>query len=400
MRYRVLGKTGLKVSELGCGCEAVSDSSVLQRAADLGINFFDTARSYEGGGNERFAAAALKGRRNSVVLSTRSYASDAKGLRRDLDTSLKELAADHVDIWYIGNKDTPAEVTDEMLEVQHAAQKAGKIRFRALSTHRISAMVPFILERGRFDVVQIPYNFAIANARSAALARMEAKRAVEPGDVDQLARAGLPVWQMIAGHLGVDAPEAMRRVERGKVESKDVLPVLREGLAQVGAEGAVEKLARAGVGVVAMKVMAGGYRQGASAAALRWALRSPHIRTTSVRMTSHDQVDENLAALAKQYTEADAKDLHAQLERIRPVYCRMCGSCDGACPKGLPVADLVRFVTYAEGYGDFAMGYSRFRRLPAQLQQVRCGDCRKCAVACPNGVRIREQAARAQTLFA
>jgi tape measure domain-containing protein len=413
MRYRILGKTGLKVSELGCGCEAVSDISVLQRAADLGINFFDTARSYEGGGNERFVAAALKGRRNSVVLSTRSYAGDAKSLQRDLDVSLKELALDHVDLWYIGNKDTPEELTDDMLEVQHAAQKAGKVRFRALSTHRISAMVPFILDKGRFDVVQIPYNFAVGSSRNpsgepggAVLAQMQAKRAVEPRDVNQLTEAGLPVWQMIAGKLGKSFPETMKLVEQGKVESKDVLPAIRAGIAHISADEALAKLNQAGVGAVAMKVMAGGYRQrvvgdapSACTAALRWALKNQHIQTTSVRMTSHDQVDENIQAAVKPYSDADAKILHAHLERIRPVYCRMCGSCDGKCPKGLPVADLVRFVTYAEGYGEFPMGYERFRSLPEELRQIRCTDCRECAAVCPNGVRIREQTARAQALF-
>ena len=45
---------------------------------------------------------------------------------------------------------------------------------------------------------------------------------------------------------------------------------------------------------------------------------------------------------------------------IQPVYCRMCGQCEGACAKGLPVADVLRFLTYADGYGQFALGRERF----------------------------------------
>jgi hypothetical protein len=63
LRRRPLGRTGLKVTELGAGCEAVSDVGVLKRALDLGINFFDTARSYQAGNNERFLRAALGTRR-------------------------------------------------------------------------------------------------------------------------------------------------------------------------------------------------------------------------------------------------------------------------------------------------------------------------------------------------
>src|ERR1035437_9812346 len=53
VRYRTLGKTGLKVSTLGYGCMITSDSSVISRAIDLGITYFDTARGYQSGNNER-----------------------------------------------------------------------------------------------------------------------------------------------------------------------------------------------------------------------------------------------------------------------------------------------------------------------------------------------------------
>ena len=139
--------------------------AVLQRALELGINFFDTARAYEGGNNERFLKAALGARRKEVVLSTRSYAENAKELAADLDSSLEALGISQLDVWYIGNKNDPAEVTDEMLDVQRKAQEAGKVRFRALSTHVPSLMMELILQRGKFDVVQVPYNFAIGTRR-------------------------------------------------------------------------------------------------------------------------------------------------------------------------------------------------------------------------------------------
>ncbi len=352
-RYRVLGKTGLRVTELGYGSEAVSDPSVLARGLDLGINFFDTAHAYEGGNNERYLGQALNGRRKQIVLSSRSYGKTAADLRRDLDESLRELRTDYLDIWYIGSKDKPADVTADMLDVQRAAQKAGKIRFRGFSTHRPSDMLNFILEN-RFDVVQFPYNFAIGSRRD-------------------------PM----------------------KLDGRNL-------------DHFLDRLKEAGTGVVAMKVTAGGYRvrepgdplygvyqrSGAHVAAIRWALRSNRIQTTSVRMTDHDQLLENIQAMAGAYSPADEKLLAMQLDRIRPVFCRMCGACDGACPKGLPASDMVRFVTYADGYGDERLGRARFRALPAALQSVRCSDCESCAIHCPNGVQVRSQLIRAQTLFA
>ena len=64
LRYRVLGKTGLKVTTVGFGCMVTSDASVIERAADMGITYFDTARVYQSGNNERMVGAALKGKRN------------------------------------------------------------------------------------------------------------------------------------------------------------------------------------------------------------------------------------------------------------------------------------------------------------------------------------------------
>ena len=121
--YRTLGKTGLKVTTVGFGCMTTSDASVVERAADIGINYFDTARVYQGGNNERMVGAALKSRRKDIVLSTKSISRDKQGALADLDTSLRDLGTDYVDIWYLHLKNTPADLTDDLLEAQRIAKK-------------------------------------------------------------------------------------------------------------------------------------------------------------------------------------------------------------------------------------------------------------------------------------
>src|SRR3954467_1635464 len=118
LRYRTLGKTGLKVTSVGFGCMITSDGSVVERAADIGITYFDTARGYQGGNNERMVGAALKRKRKEVTLSTKSHASTQDEALRDLDISLRELGTDFVDIWYLHAKTTPADVKDELIEAQ------------------------------------------------------------------------------------------------------------------------------------------------------------------------------------------------------------------------------------------------------------------------------------------
>lgn len=343
--YRILGKTGLRVTSVGFGCMITSDPSVIARAADLGVNYFDTARGYQHGNNERMVGAALGVKRKQVVLSTKSGAGDKAGLLKDLDTSLSELKTDYVDIWYLHGKSKPEEIHDDMIEAQQVATQQGKIRFAGVSTHGgQQALAPWMVQKGVFDVMLAAYNFTM----------------------------------------------------------------------DAGIDQAVQIAAEAKMGVVAMKVMAGGYRRrattdplfeklhrdGAMLAALKWVLHKPGVHTTIPSITDMDQLDENLKAMGVPFSSGDEKLLARQIEQIGPLYCRMCGHCSGTCRKGLPVADVLRFVTYAEGYGQFALGRERFCELPPEQVAARCGDCVECTVRCPQGVNVRSQMERAQELFA
>ncbi len=341
--YRVLGKTGLKLTTVGFGCMITSDPSVITRAADLGINYFDTARGYQHGNNERMVGAALGAKRRQIVLSTKSPAGDKASLLKDLDTSLSELKTDYVDIWYLHSRDNPEDIRDDMIEAQQIARQQGKIRFAGMSTHALPKMAEWTVKRKAFDVVLTVCNFSI---------------------------------------------------------DKNM-------------EDAIAAVAQTGTGVVGMKVMAGGFRSvkpddpiaprlhrdGAMLAALKWVLNKPHIGTTIPSMTDMDQLDENLRAMAETFSPADDRILAAHLDAIRPLYCRMCGQCDGVCAKGLPVADMLRILTYADGYRQFALARERFRELPAQHTAVRCGDCPQCTVRCPYGVQVPARLSRAQELF-
>jgi hypothetical protein len=174
---------------------------------------------------------------------------------------------------------------------------------------------------------------------------------------------------------------------------------------------------KANVGLVAMKVMAGGAkpssfykvdpdklskltREGAPLAALKWAMKNPNIDTTIPSIVDNEQLDENLTAMSAPFSAADGKLLARRLEEIKPLYCRMCGHCEGQCSQGLPVADVLRFLMYAEGYGQFAMAREHFKTLPAEVAGVRCASCSNCTVKCPNGVQVSARLYKAQQLFA
>src|SRR5579885_233306 len=349
---RRLGNTGLRVSALGFGCMTTSDGAVIERAADMGINYFDTARSYQNGNNERMVGAALKGKRQQVILSSKSLGKTRQEALADLETSLRELQTDYLDIWYLHNRNTAAEVTDDLLEAQRAAKQAGKIRFAGVSAHfHMEDMLAHLTARGQTDVVLASYNFTMKSALAGAI--REARRA----------GTGVVAMKVLAGGFS--------RIRRG------------DRLYGMDPDALTRKLKQ----------------EGALAAAIKWALKNDAVDTAIVCMTDFDQLDENLRAASEPFTGRDEQLLRAQLARLRPIYCRMCGECGGVCEKGVPVADVLRFLAYAEGYGQFAMARQRYLELDEPARRVRCEDCAACSVECPNGVRVRERVMRAQVLF-
>jgi predicted aldo/keto reductase-like oxidoreductase len=364
LTHRTLGKTGLKVTSLSFGCMTASDPSVLERAADIGIIHFDTARGYQSGNNERMVGAALKGRRKQAIISSKSIGKTAKEALADLDTSLRELGTDYLDIWYLHNRSTPAEVTDDLLEAQRSAKKAGKIRFAGVSTHyNMDQMLAYLVKLGQTDVVLTTYNFAMRNV---ALDGQPARVADMTAAIRTARKAGMGIVAMktLAGGLS--------RVSRG-----DRL--------YGAAQDAVKKTFS---------------QEGGPLAAIKWALKNQSLDTAIVCMTDHEQLDENLRAMAEPYTDKDERILNQLLAYISPMYCRMCGACGGVCDKGVPVPDMLRFLTYVEGYGQFALAREKFLELPERVRGIRCSDCASCSVHCPNGVEVRDRVLHAQELFA
>ena len=152
LKYSNLGKTGLKPTSVAFGCMITSDPSVIEKAADLGINYFDTARLYQNGNNERMVGSALKSKRKNLIISTKTGAKTKEEAIQHIDTSLKELGTDWVDIWHLHGKGAPAELTDELLEAQQIAKKAGKARFLGVSTHSLPQLLPGIIQRRRISM--------------------------------------------------------------------------------------------------------------------------------------------------------------------------------------------------------------------------------------------------------
>ena len=290
LSYRVLGKTGMKVTTVGYGCMITSDPTVISRGRGHGHQLLryvpplpKTAKT-SAWWERRWA-------RSGRTSSSRPRA-DGPGpgpsILDQLDTSLKELNTDHVDVWLLHGLGSGAEITDELVEAQRKAKQQGKARFIGMSTHNLPAVADRVIE-AKLEIVQAQYNFTSA-------------------------------------------------AEWGP---------------------AIDKLNQAGVGLVAMKVMAarggggrggrgrGGAQPAAPAAppappvgrmtaALKWVIKNPVIATTVPSMTDIDQLEQNFAVMGQKLHRRGSEGARrATLQGDPSVLSAACaGSAKASAPRG------------------------------------------------------------------
>jgi aryl-alcohol dehydrogenase-like predicted oxidoreductase len=303
MRYRLLGRTGLYVSELclgtmtfgaqgfwkvmgGLGQE--SATALVKQAFAAGVNFIDTANVYALGESETLTGKAIKSLglpRDEIVVATKAtgvmddVAANARGqsryhLMNQVDASLKRLQLDHIDLYQLHGFD-PLTPLEEALSTLNDLVRSGKVRYIGLCN-----MAAWQIMKGlaisekhhwtRFESVQAYYT----------LAGRDLEREVLPLLQDQ--QLGLMVWSPLAGGLlsGKFKPDA--KGPEGARRSSFDFPV-------------VDK-ARAFACIDAMRPIAARHQVSVAQVALAWLLSRPQVSTVIVGAKTPEQLADNLAA--------------------------------------------------------------------------------------------------------
>ena len=259
MKYEIptttLGRTGLTVTRLGIGGAYCETPDGYRAALDCGVNYVDTARSYRDGDDERVIGEAIAGRRHELVLCTKSGKRDAAGARAELETSLRLLGTDYVDVWHIHYLNTQAEREQVLgpggaLEAAVKARQEGLVRFIGVTGH-VWEEVAKAVATGQFDTVLCWYNCAMqepekilfpeAQARGMGVVIMQATR------IDKLLNADddpapEDFYRYVLGHPAVSVVlrglrdlDRFQRVARALSERATLLPGEQERLEAYGA---------------------------------------------------------------------------------------------------------------------------------------------------------------------
>ncbi len=334
--YRTLGKTGIKLPIVSMGAQQTNNPNLVRAALDAGILHFETAHIYQGGKSEEMIGGVIKGRpRDSFMIATRV----ATGARNSSTTEITEEA--YLEKFNLSLKRLGLDYVDILY-------------LHDTRTREVTLLEPVLKALGR--------------------AKKEGK----------------------TRFVGVSTHRNEPEVIQAAIDSKFYDVVLTSynftlrNYPEVKAS--IAKAAEAGLGVVAMKTLAGGYldrkrTQPVNAkAALKWVLQDPNVHTAIPGFTAFDQIDTDLSVMEDlTLTETEKKDLQLQ-SSVEGFYCQGCEKCLPQCPFRLPIPDIIRAYMYTYGYRNLidAQDLLLSLNLPANV----CGGCEQCPVRCAKGFDI------------
>lgn len=302
MKYRLLGRTGMYVSDICLGTMNLGGEGIwqamgalgqsdathqLKTAFEAGVNFYDTANIYAFGESERLFGQAIRESgidRDELVIATKVRGRMGKGpnqvglsrkhIMAQLDKSLQRLGVDHIDLYQIHGVDVLTPL-DETLSALNDAVRAGKVRYLGVSNHAAWQIMKAqgISERqgfARFESIQAYYS----------IAGRELERNIVPMAQDQ--QLGIMVWSPLAGgYLSGKFDREGKGPDGSRRAQFDFPPINKD---------------KAYEAVEAMREIAAQHDRSVAQIALSWVLHQPGISTVIIGARTPEQLDQNLAA--------------------------------------------------------------------------------------------------------
>jgi len=343
--YRILGKTGIKTPLISLGAGNVNDSNFIKASYHAGVKLFFSATYYGEGNNERLAGEGLKGvPRDSFVVGT-AVTPDG------FDTNSGKFIS-------------PLDVNAYIKKAEESIKRFG-------------------LES--LDIMLFPY----AGKKDVMLNSSLLKA------LGQLKKQGKVKFVGVATHD--NSSEALRAAADSKFYDVVMTAYNYRSENRDAMNSAIAFAAKAGIGVVAMKTLAGVFddkdrsKSLDSDTALKWVLQNENISSVVSGMSSLEELNKNLAMIKDiKLTEEEIKELSfAGSNKKHSLYCQQCGTCISQCSNKLAIPSIMRSYMYAYGYKN--MEYAHHTLLTTGISGNPCSGCDVCSVKCRSGFDIKER---------
>ena len=350
---RTLGKTGLTIPVVSMGVMNADVPGLLRRAYEVGIRHFDTAAGYQQGRNEEMVGQVIKemGVRDKVMISTKQPA-----------------------------RSRPQNVAE--------AKK------------RFVEGVESSLQRLQMDHVDILYYHGVDSVEDA-----QAQGPLEA--LQSLKRDGKTRFVGISTHKTQDVVNEAIRLNLFDV----ALVMLNYTMAHdAGILSTIERAAKRGIGIVAMKTQAGGtVRPDAKlpktlppvsqTALLKWVLNHEFVTTAIPGFSTYEHLEQDFSVAQNlAYTDEEERFLADRTFSAQAEFCQQCGQCKEDCPEHADIPALMRSHMYAVQYGNAGRAREMLASVAAGRGLDACDGCASCVVACRNNVQIGRKIAHLKAL--
>jgi len=380
--YRSLGRTGFRVSDIGCGFPGMANESVLKAAIAGGINFIDSIEGHGGGNSEITISRAIKTCPRETLFINSKIAVTEKDTQETLVSrvrkTLERLETDYMDGLMLWSAST---VNATENKVFHSAvrqmKKEGIVRFSGVSCHgstftqepqeSMDKVICAAVDSGRFDVVMFVYNYV--------------QHEMGEKILEQCNKRNVGAILMKTDPFGGAYNIVTNMVTNYQKENKEIPPDLQKLYSKImkSQEQAMPFLIQHNLSDLNAR----------KEAAISFVLDNPAVSTVLISFSNFTEVADYINLSGSRLNEKKLSAIESMKDTYGLIYCRhACGICESSCPKGVPVNTIMRYNNYfmAQSREKYAIGmYLGLKRSNAG----NCSGCQGfCEAACPYGVPI------------